>query len=133
MNIVLTGASRGIGAEVAKRLCLKGIDSLILISRNENALKKLRKDCESVNDGVHIVTEAADLSLLTKSPEDFLSRLQIDQCDAIINNAGFLVNEKFDKLTDEQINKMIEVNLLSPARLIKIFCLFYKKLIRLML
>ncbi len=127
MNIVLTGASRGIGYEIARELCRRGVKNLVLISRNKMALKKLKEECILINNDVHIIIEAKDITILSKEPNKFISSLPFDYCNGIINNAGLLVNELFEDLTDDSIKNMVEVNLLAPAKLIRVMLPLLKK------
>jgi NAD(P)-dependent dehydrogenase (short-subunit alcohol dehydrogenase family) len=49
MNIIITGASRGIGAEIVKILCKHKGNHIIALSRNGDALRKLVAECLKLN------------------------------------------------------------------------------------
>ncbi len=49
MNIVITGASRGIGFELAKQFCAEPSNNVIALARSEDKLEKLAKEINSKN------------------------------------------------------------------------------------
>ena len=69
MNIVITGASRGIGYEVAKRFASAGTNNIVAISRNESKLKELKLACIRENVESHLYPVIHDLSSSITSPE----------------------------------------------------------------
>lgn len=120
MNIVLTGASRGIGFETALALSVLSISNLVIISRNEKKLNYLKACCKEKNEDLNVITVSEDIVDLSYHPEKLYKKIQLDTIDILINNAGCLVNKPFDQLGDSEISDMIEVNYLAPARLIKL-------------
>lgn len=119
MNIILTGASRGIGYQTALKLCEYQIDRLALISRNEGALGNLKEECKKINNLVDIQIIATDLNSLTTSGNKISDIINWEKCDILINNAGALVNKPYLELLEDDMAKMFDVNLFSPARLIQ--------------
>jgi short-subunit dehydrogenase len=119
MNIVLTGASRGIGFETALALASSGISNLVIISRNEEKLKKLKALCQERNKKLTVIIVCEDLVKLSYQHEKIYQKIQLDEIDVLINNAGHLVNKPFELLDDSDISDMVEVNFRAPARLIK--------------
>ena len=113
MKILITGASSGIGLEMAKYLAQEK-NELILVSRNKEKLEEIQ---EKLPTKVTIIV--ADLSNEQKVKElyAFVKKLDID---VLINNAGFGV---FGNLTDTDINKemeMIETNIKAVHILTKL-------------
>lgn len=119
MNIILTGASRGIGYQTALELCKHKIDNLFLISRNREQLEELKGECILINKDVNIVIVAEDISNLTSSETNLETLLGVNSIDVLINNAGTLVNKSFKELTDGEMQRSFEVNVFAPSRLIK--------------
>src|ERR1035438_9054094 len=99
MNIVITGASKGIGPEIIKILCRHKGNHIVAVSRNGEALRKLVGESMKVHAEAKILPCEFDLSqfdfypfLLQKIESFFL------HADILINNAGKLVNKPFEKL-----------------------------------
>jgi 3-oxoacyl-[acyl-carrier protein] reductase len=114
MNIIITGASRGIGFETAKLLAKE--HKVYCLSRNIEPLTALKND--------NIIPISFDLITFdsSKLAEVFDA---VDTIDIIINNAGFIVNKPFTEISPLELQNMYAVNVLSPFRLVQYF---YKKL-----
>lgn len=126
MNIILTGASRGIGFQVAIEFCRRGVDNLLLISRNKKALLELKEQCLQINNNTQVLILADDISVLSQS-KNFLSEFGWNACDVLVNNAGYLVNKPFTEFSEEDMMNMFEVNVLAPSRLISYLIQSLKK------
>jgi short-subunit dehydrogenase len=115
MNIVITGASSGIGREVALRLAELPDNKVIAIARGQKALRNLEKDCPNKN----IKTVTLDIAGPRSSLRELKNSLSIDpgQIDILINNAGYLVNKAFTEHSEEDIVSMVSVNFTSAAAL----------------
>lgn len=104
MNILVTGASKGIGRVIAQEL--KSMGNVFVTARNEEALK-------SFGDGKYCV---CDLSKDLTSLKDFISQNEID---VLINNAGEYVYGGIDAQSDIEIARQITTNLIAPIELSK--------------
>ncbi|MEX2585553.1 MAG: SDR family oxidoreductase [Balneolaceae bacterium] len=111
-QILITGASRGIGYETALSLANEG-HRVIATARSEKELS----DLKMIGKG-QIYTVAADLTT-TQGIQLILTAVndQGGSIDGLINNAGLLINKPFPDLTDRDWQDLFEVNLLGPARL----------------
>ena len=99
MKALVTGASSGIGKEIAYYLASLGID-LIIVARNKENLEKIKKD---VNVNVKIIT----MDLITRDNIFKLyDMVKSDDIDILINNAGFGLFGTFDE-TD--LNRELEM------------------------
>lgn len=117
MNIIVTGASRGIGFDMVLELSKNSAHNIIAISRNTDRLEALKKQClEQHNNAITIVD--IDLANL---PNDKLNQAleQLDCVDVLINNAGVLINKPFLELTAADWQQMFSVNLFTVVELVK--------------
>jgi len=117
MNIIITGASRGIGYEVVK--ILSGIDNanLFLISRSEDNLIKLKTKCLLINPEVIIKLIPYDLEELIHT--HFPEVIHCDHIDILINNAGIVIRKEFDKFEIGEMRQIFNINFIAPSLLIK--------------
>lgn len=115
MNIIITGASRGIGYDTA--LALAKEHHVIAISRNQAKLDALVDNAFKLYQKKSITPLALDLNNLKK--ED-LSPIfnQFNQIDGLINNAGILINKPFEMLTSEDWQLLFTTNVFAVANLI---------------
>lgn len=118
MNIIINGASRGIGREVAKHLASDRDNQILATGRNEPELKSLEKDC--INENLSYLK--MDLSLLEKDIDVIKDQIysRFSRVDILINMAGTLVVRDFMKLTAKEDRYMMETNFFGPAGLIRI-------------
>lgn len=106
--IVITGASAGIGAELARQLGAKG-HRLVLAARRENELQQVAQ--ESGGQAVPVVcdvTRRHDINNLKSIAID-----SFGQVDVWINNAGRGINRKVMDLSDADLDEMMTVNVKS--------------------
>ncbi len=116
MKIVVTGASRGIGYELVKQLSLNADNTIYAISRNIEKLEQLKKDCANRN----VVTIACDLSD-EKSIQTLILELKkhTSTINALVNNAGALVNKPFSTISSADLEYVFNVNVFSVVQLIQ--------------
>lgn len=121
MNILITGASRGIGFELAKMFAAKGNHSIVAISRNADKLKELKSACIRENIEAHLFPLAYDIVSPDAFNSNFIDTIRtfFPTVDILINNAGYLYNAPLNKLPDSELRQMLEVNFIAPARLIR--------------
>lgn len=120
MNIIVTGASRGIGYELVKLLSTDSKNTVIAISRNGAKLDQLKDECLSQNSFSNVVTIVCDLSD-KNAIEGLVSELQkkIRSVNILINNAGALVNKPFETISTADLEYVYNVNVFSVVRLIQ--------------
>ena len=104
---VITGASSGIGAALAKRLGRQG-HRLVLGARRADALRAVAAECGDARAVVVDVTRRNDVERLR---DEALSAF--GAVDVWMNNAGRGVNAPVLELTDEQFDEMMAVNVKS--------------------
>lgn len=119
MNVLLTGASRGIGYESAKIFCEKAIDRLCLISRNTHALQALKEECLNISPETEVVLLDKSIAEVSKDAKSLGRLLGEKGCDILINNAGQLQNKPFVEFSDDDVEEVFEVNTFAPLRLLR--------------
>ena len=113
MNIVITGCSRGIGLELVKLFSQQ--HNVYCLSRNIGPIEKHKKEVGS-SDRINLL----QFDFESFNTVELKSFLTIENgIDVLINNAGYLVNEPFGQISESNLRKMFEVNLLGPFRLIQ--------------
>jgi len=121
MNIVITGASRGIGFELAKKFVAIGKHNIVVIARNKDKIDELKEICSKINSNSSIFPIQYNLLNVDTYQSVLFNEIKkhITQIDVIVNNAGLLINKPFEKLSFDDISNTINLNLLAPTLLIK--------------
>lgn len=113
-RIAITGASTGIGKQLALALARRGAQ-LALGARNLDALRAVAASCEAL--GSHAVALACDVA----RPEDCRAFVEgaiaaLGGLDALVNNAGVTLVARFDRITDLCVfEKVMQVNYLGAV------------------
>jgi len=113
---LITGASSGIGLELAKQFAAGG-DDLVLTARSEDKLNELAKELlQSHKVTVTVIT--CDLSKL-EEVDRLYDRIRDGgiEIDTVINNAGFGALGKFSELSVDRQTDMLMVNVVALTRL----------------
>jgi short-subunit dehydrogenase len=117
---IVTGASCGIGYELAKILAKDGKD-IVIIARSRGQLEDLKREIENKH-GTKVKVLAKDLSD-PKAPPEIFSELEKEKIyiDVLVNNAGFGVYGMFLETDLREELDMIQVNAASLIHLTKLF------------
>jgi len=107
--VLITGASSGIGKELAQLFAKEG-RNLVLVARNESELRKISKDL-SDKFGISAFIIPKDLSISSAPNEIFdeLKRMELN-VDVLVNDAGFGSYGAFIKTDLKTSLDMIQVN-----------------------
>lgn len=117
-NIIITGASSGIGERVAVRAAKAGAVP-ILLARSEDKLRELASRIRG-QTGIEALWYPCDLALPESVHEVYQHVVaQVHQVDALINNAGFGVFERVEDTSMEAFRSMFEVNVLGLIQSVK--------------
>lgn len=110
--IIITGASQGIGKEIAKELSLNGNIVIANYNNSEKEAKDLQKEIESKGKKIEIfkadVSKRVECNKLVKYAIEKYGKI-----DVLINNAGISQIKEFTQITDQDWKNMINVNLNS--------------------
>ncbi|MEA3328703.1 MAG: SDR family oxidoreductase [Candidatus Omnitrophota bacterium] len=118
-NAVITGASKGIGKSIARRLAQSGVN-LVLAARTQSTLDETTKEIEKENNtkvfGVPCdVSRLADLENLVK-----VSLEKLGKIDILINNAGVSSQHSFDQQPLDDLERLAHTNYLGYVRLTRL-------------
>lgn len=111
-NVLITGASGGIGAEMAY-LCAEAGARLILMARSIDKLEQLKQEIQT-RYGVEVLVyqlDVSDTNAIKVVFKDVLERL--GHIDILVNNAGFGIFRAAHESTIEEIKNMFEVNVVG--------------------
>lgn len=117
-NAILTGASRGIGVYVAKRLAREGVN-VALAARDAAKLEDTRAACEAL--GVRAISVSTDVGSM-----DDLRRLvetaerELGPIDILVNNAGIEVTKSVIDHEFADVDAILQTNLSAPIWLSKL-------------
>lgn len=106
--VIITGASSGIGAHVAKSLYQSGA-KIVLAARRLEELQKVAEDCGDDLERILVqrtdVTKRVDHEALRDAALEKLGKI-----DCWINNAGVGISKQVMNITDEDVDLMISLN-----------------------
>lgn len=112
MKALITGASSGIGRDMARYLSQKGCN-LVIVARRQNLLEELKKDLKT-----NVEIEVMDVS----KEENIYQLFQKHQdIDILINNAGFGKFGEFIDIDIETEINMINTNIIAVQMLTKLY------------
>lgn len=120
MKALITGASSGIGKDMARYLSSLGYD-LILVARRKTYLENLKKE---LSTNVKIIPY--DLAV-QDNLDNLWNEVKDEDIDLLINNAGFGLFGEFDKTDLDREFEMIDVNIKALHYLTKKFLIKFKK------
>lgn len=117
---LVTGASAGIGEELARIHAAKGGD-LILVARRRERLEELADELREAH-GIEVIVYDADLSVAGAVPA-LVTTIEEDghEVDVLINNAGFGGHGKFHEGELEREQRMIQLNITALTELTHYF------------
>ena len=117
-NVIITGTSRGIGFEMAKIFANKGYNVLAL-SRDSSKITAINNNnISTLNFDITLDSDHLNLNKLLSST--------MNEIHILINNAGLLVNKKFDETSSDDFLNIYNTNVFGVVKLIQT-CLPYMK------
>ncbi len=120
MNIIITGASSGVGFEAVLELILTGKHKVIALARSEDKLTRLLEIAQGLNPDCTLYPVAFDIV-----HDDYADLLQFisarfdNRVDILVNNAGMLVNKPFAELLETDFVEMLQSNFIGHVRMIQ--------------
>ncbi len=118
---IITGGSRGVGADLAKLCAEKGWNMTITCSNSVDDAKNVAKECEKL--GSEVLVLQADVSL-DKDCEETVSKTieKWGRLDSLVNNAGktkFNAHHNLEGLSSEDFIDLYSTNTVGPYQMIK--------------
>ncbi len=116
---LITGASAGIGRELAKAFAQRGYD-LILLARNREALVALARELMA-NCGINASVIPADLSE-PDAPARIFEALEAQgtEIDVLVNNAGVITEGEFAEIPLDDHVRLLQINVVAPTALTRL-------------
>ena len=120
MNIIITGASKGIGYYAAIKLADRCGNNILAIARSEEKLLALKNKVEAEHPSSNLNYLVFDFYNDDFKTLENAIKNHFNQIDILINNAGFLVAKPFLEITSKDFDQSFGVNIKAAFRLSQI-------------
>lgn len=110
--VIVTGASRGIGRNIAYNLALVGYKVIACYNKSKDDAENLKEELAKQNIEIDIYKVDVSKREEVAKMVDFVIK-KYEKIDVLINNAGIAQPKLFTDITDEDFDKMIKTNLYS--------------------
>ena len=111
-TVIVTGASRGIGACIAKEFAKNGYNVVLNYFKSEEKAKEVSKEIESL--GARVLLSKADVSDPAQVQAMVEEAIKVfGNVDVLVNNAGISISGLLIDMTNEQIQNLVSTNLVS--------------------
>ncbi|MGB4775728.1 MAG: SDR family oxidoreductase [Daejeonella sp.] len=128
MNIIISGASSGVGFEAVLELALSNNHQIIALARNEDKLRNLYEIAINLNPDCTLYPVIFDIGHTnyetTLVP---IIKKHLGTVDILINNAGLLINKSFEELSELDFVEMLQANFLGHVKMIQQILPFMKE------
>jgi 3-oxoacyl-[acyl-carrier protein] reductase len=116
--VLVTGASKGIGAAIAVRFAMGGYKVVINYNSDKEGALKTLEEVSKYSEGIIVkcdITNDIEINNMFNEIIDKYGRL-----DVLVNNAGIAIDTTFDDKTRENFIKTLDTNLVGPFMLSKL-------------
>ncbi len=119
MNIILTGASSGVGFEAALEFALRNENKVVCIARSADKLRKLLEIAKGINPDCTLLPVEFDIVKDDYAALAPFLETHLGHVDILINNAGVLVNKPFMDTTPQDFADMLQTNVIGHVNMIQ--------------
>lgn len=119
MNIVLTGASSGIGFEAALEFTLQSANKVVCIARSADKLRKLLEIARGINPECTLLPVEFDIYHDDYGALIPFLKERLGHVDILINNAGSLINRPFLETSVQELEEMFRSNVSGHFQMIQ--------------
>jgi len=106
---LVTGGSRGIGAAIVKRLAADGATVALTYTQGREPAEALVKELLAAGGkAIAIQADSADAKQVTRAVDESVK--QLGGLDILVNNAGIGIFKPFEEMTDDDIDRLLAVN-----------------------
>ncbi len=116
-NVIVTGASRGIGFETAKYFCNQG-HTVVALARSNSGLNILNNTCRHYKGKLFTLVFNLEHDDYQNTFYDFVKN-NLGKIDILVNNAGVILVKKFIDFSDDDFDLLFNVNVKSVFKTIK--------------
>jgi NAD(P)-dependent dehydrogenase (short-subunit alcohol dehydrogenase family) len=117
-NIVITGANRGIGLELAKHYCSLDYTVIGICRESSEALDNI---ADMVISDIDVRSEDSIAMVAEVLASTLINSDSGQKIDVLINNAGVFMNESLEEMNFDSIQTQFEVNAIAPLRITHAF------------
>lgn len=121
-TIMVTGASRGIGLAIVRAFAEADSDftSIVLVARDEERLDQARHEIAAIAGNKQVHSIVCDLGTrgFQKDLFDEIDRLGL-RLTSIVNNAGYTAPCAFDDISDDDLDRTMQVNVKAPILIVR--------------
>jgi NAD(P)-dependent dehydrogenase (short-subunit alcohol dehydrogenase family) len=120
MNVIITGASSGVGFEAVIELILSGKHKVIALARTQDKLERLLEIAHGLNPDCELYALKFDIVHDDyEGLQQFIATNFDNRVDVLINNAGVLINKPFTELLETDFVEMLQGNFIGHVRIIQ--------------
>jgi NAD(P)-dependent dehydrogenase (short-subunit alcohol dehydrogenase family) len=126
-TVLVTGANKGIGREVARQLAAKGFHVFMGARNAKSGRKAAEEIANQAAKATFLEIDVADNHSVSTAAREF-SDIE-DHLDVLVNNAGIIVDgdDAILEISDELLRKTLETNTLGPLRVTRAFAPLLRK------
>ncbi|MFW6304431.1 MAG: SDR family NAD(P)-dependent oxidoreductase [Candidatus Saliniplasma sp.] len=123
--VLVTGSSSGIGKETAVKFSEKGSKVVVTYNQGKKRGQEVLKKCKENSEAILVHLDVTDRDSIKEAVDTIIN--EFGRIDLLINNAGISISGTLDKISFEDIETQLEVNLKGLIETTKITLPYLKK------